>query len=310
MATKSEPLLSQPFPIQVLCNFISPYKGERETLSAFLTNCQNALNLASMSQQELLLKFIISKLEGKAQIACSNKAFENFEELKEFLQLNFGQRKHYNHLLLDLQSCKQLPNESVAQFALRIETCLTDLQSEIHNSDSLKKELPGRIAMTEDLALYTFCLGLNARINNIVRCREPKSLNDAITVATEEEKLQNLMYRALPRPTEAPKQKICRRCNKPGHLEYECFRRESRALVPYRPNFAPHRENSERPQGSSNAPICRYCKNVGHDISQCKKRQYNNSRRNSFQQQHNVTVESPPPSIPGEEVDDEPCNLN
>lgn len=262
------PTISEPYPIQVLCNFINPYQGERETLSAFLTNCQNALDLASEGQKFLLLKYIISKLQGKAQVACSNKIFENFDELRTFLRQNFGERKHYNHLLLELQSCKQLPNETVAQYALRIETCLTDLQSEIHNSDSLKKELPGRIAMTEDLALYTFSLGLHPRLNTVVRCRDPKNLNAAISFATEEEKIYNFSVKSS-----------CKVCNKVGHSEYECrFKNNhNKNLYPSKSKQANY--NMQKPSTSSSQPItCRYCKHVGHDISQCRKRQFNNSR--------------------------------
>lgn len=93
-------------PTNVLCNFINPYKGDRETLVAFLTNCQNALELASPTQKIVLLKFILSRLEGKAQIASACKVFDDFNQLNTFLMQNFGERKHYNHLLLDLQSCR------------------------------------------------------------------------------------------------------------------------------------------------------------------------------------------------------------
>ncbi|XP_073956534.1 uncharacterized protein [Choristoneura fumiferana] len=208
-------------PIQVLCSFVNVYKGDRETLPAFLTNCQNALDLASENQKVVLLKFIISKLEGKAQIACSNKIFEKFEDLKSFLKQNFGETKHYNHLLLDLQACKQQVNETVAQYALRVETCLTQLQSEIHNSGSYKKEIPGRIAMTEDLALYTFSLGLKPNISNMVRCKSPKNLNSAINIAIEEEKIQNLSFRS------GKHVKFCKICRREGHLEANCYNGQS-----------------------------------------------------------------------------------
>lgn len=260
------PTISEPYPIQVLCNFINPYQGERETLSAFLTNCQNALELASESQKSLLLKYIISKLQGKAQVACSNKIFDSFDDLRTFLRQNFGERKHYNHLLLELQSCKQLPNETVAQYALRIETCLTDLQSEIHNSDSLKRELPGRIAMTEDLALYTFCLGLHPRLSTIVRCRDSRNLNAAISFATEEEKIYNFSIRSS-----------CKVCHKVGHSEFECrFKTNQNKAFPSKSKQSNY---TQKPSTSGSQPlICRYCKNIGHDISQCRKRQFNNSR--------------------------------
>lgn len=267
---------SEQFPIAVLCNFINTYKGDRDTLPAFLTNCQNALDLAAENQKGLLLKFIISKLEGKAQIACSNKIFDKFDDLKSVLKQNFGEVKHYNHLLLDLQSCKQQPNETVAQYSLRLESSLTQLQSEIHNSDSYKKDLPGRIAMTEDLALYTFTLGLKPNISNIIRCKSPKYLNSAINMAIEEEKIQNLSHRST-------KNKVCGVCHKEGHSDAECFNRVRRERPPL-PIQSHQRQFSNIPfsptgQHSRNSSIvCRYCKNVGHDISQCRKRQYNNAR--------------------------------
>lgn len=85
----SQTPLTEPFPIQVLCHFIQPYIGDRESLNAFLTNCKN--NLASSSQKTFLLK-CISRLEGKTQIACSNKVFDTFDALKSYLQQNLGEQ--------------------------------------------------------------------------------------------------------------------------------------------------------------------------------------------------------------------------
>lgn len=67
-----------------------------------------------------------------------------------------------------------------------MESCLTALQSEIYNSETLKKDLPGRIAITEELALYTFYLELYPRLGNAVRSRDPKTLNLAINIALED----------------------------------------------------------------------------------------------------------------------------
>lgn len=302
MTSKSDnkvaPIISEQYPMKVLCDFIDSYSGERDVLPAFITNCKNALDLASESQKELLLKFIISKLRGKAQIACSNRIFDDFDSLKDFLRQNFGERKHYNHLLLNLQSCKQELNETVAQYALRIETCLTNLQAEIHNSDTLKKELAGRIAMTEDLALYTFTIGLHSNISNIVRCRDPKNLNAAINIAIEEEKIINTQKSAMVQV----KPKLCNICNKKGHSESECYnkkRDDTRYRVQLRRPFNPSTSNFKQPTNSSPV-VCRYCKNVGHDISECRKRQFNNSLKFQFkppyQQQH--CIETPEMSSP------------
>lgn len=280
--SKSEIVLSEQYPIKILCDFIDTYKGDRETLSAFLTNCQNSLNLASESQKKLLLKYILSKLRGKAQIACSHKVFDDFESLQSFLRQNFGERKHYSHLFFELQSCKQHSNESVAQFSLRLETCLTDMQTEIHNSETTKRDLSGRIAMTEDLALHTFIFGLNPNLSNMVRSRNPKTLNDAINTAIEEEKIQNFALKVSPRFI-----KNCKYCNKPGHLESECLKKK-RFSQSQPQAFSSSQSQQIVKTSQLDAIICRYCKKTGHDISQCYRRKYNNSRKNNTLNQHNV----------------------
>lgn len=227
----------------------------------------------------------MSKLRDKAQIACSNKIFEDFESLQSFLRQNFGERKHYSHLFFELQSCKQQPNESVSQFALRLETCLTDMQTEIHNSVTTKKDLPGRIAMTEDLALYTFNFGLNPGLSNMVRCRNPKNLNEAINIAIEEEKIRNFTLNVS-----AKMNKHCKFCKKSGHLESECLNKKRVSQAQSQsPKNEPHQVS--KPPG---VIICRYCKNPGHDISQCYKRKHNNLKKqsnfNSPATQHNVAM--------------------
>ncbi|XP_041984076.1 uncharacterized protein LOC121736757 [Aricia agestis] len=167
--------MSEKLTLSFLTKFIKPYSGDRESLPAFLTNCENAMLLASPEQQLILCKFIISQLEGKAQVACSLKTFSNWAELKLFLRSTFGEKKHATHLLSDLQNCKQMSNEDVIKYSLRIEQILTRIQSNIHYSCVDENELPGRIAAMEELALNTFLLGLNSSISIIVRCKNPKT---------------------------------------------------------------------------------------------------------------------------------------
>lgn len=64
--------------------------------------CKSAIDLATESQEPILLKYILSQLEGKAETACSIKEFEDWNQLSEFLKSQFGETKHYAHLLSDL----------------------------------------------------------------------------------------------------------------------------------------------------------------------------------------------------------------
>lgn len=281
-------IMTEKVTLSVLTKFIKGYNGDRELLPAFLTDCDNAMSLATPDQQSVLCKFIISQLEGKAKVACSLKTFTTWSEIKNYLRSTFGEKKHATHLLVDLQSCKQLSSEDVTKYSLRIESILTRIQSDIHYNCKDEKELTGRIAAMEDLALNTFMLGLNPSISTIVRCRNPADLNEAVQHAIEEEKLYNLS-----KSNSTKFQKQCSICNKLGHNSSECFKnkkyinRNSQVHRSFHVNSNPnsntnpnfHTKHNSYSNFNSNPKTCNYCKNIGHTIAECRKRQYNMQRR-------------------------------
>ncbi|XP_059048969.1 uncharacterized protein LOC131850048 [Achroia grisella] len=253
--------------LQMLFKFISEFDGSREKLNPFLNNCRNAIELASPHQIDILFKYIISKLEGRAQIACSIKEFTDWEQLEEFLKNQFGEKNYYIHLLCDLQACKQNYNEVVNQFALRVETCLAKLLTKINISIPTKKklELSGRVAAMQDLALHTFITGLNPKLSTIVRCRDPDTLNSAINFAVAEEKI---LQTYKPQPSSS-------------HTgQYERPRQNSN--VRYDGNRQTSSKSSNVNFTPGNPIICRYCKFLGHSLENCKRREYDNKYRNNF----------------------------
>lgn len=258
--------------INFLIKFISKFDGTRELLNPFLNNCRNAIELANPVQKPILFKFILSQLEGKAQTACALKEFDDFEQLESFLKNLYGERKHYTYLLTELQECRQEQKETVNQFALRIETCLSKLLSEINltvptskRKTEKKGELAGRAAAMEDLALHTFVTGLHPSVSTILRCREPESLSDAISYACEEEKIF-LSSRKHSMPFQ-------NRDNAKYNRDRYTIQNQSRPQ--------PSRFQGGGPVNKS-ALICRYCKNIGHSIENCRKRQFNNNRNRNF----------------------------
>lgn len=279
---------------EVLMRFIKTFNGDRDRLSPFIKNCENAMNMANEHQKPILFQYILSQLEGKAEIACSIKIFDVWHDLKTFLRFTFGESKHREHLLLDLQKCKFKPLETITQYSIRIETCLTRLQTDIANSTTDQSELKGRLASTEDLALQTFLLGLPPTISIVVRCRNPRNLNDAIEIATQEEKLQNFMQSSASKTTESRTLK-CRICGKIGHVDRNCFsnRRPINSVSQQNPTITfPQTDRTtntySKPTNYSNSNICRYCKNIGHDISVCRKRQFNNNLAQQRQQSNSL----------------------
>lgn len=250
--------------IDTILKFVKSYDGSRDTLNAFITNCNNAHELASDAQKPILFKYILCQLTGKAEAACSIKEFSNWEQLKDFLKTQFGERKHISHLLADLQESKQLPAENVSQYSLRIETCLSQLLTETTLSNTKVKDLPGRTAAMEDLALHHFMLGLHPRISNIVRCRNPKNLNDAINVAVSEERIQQTLYKKHSNQV-APRRGVTPQSQG-----------QSRLALQSSSNSAPRTHPTQL--------FCRYCKNHGHDISTCRKREFYNNQVNRTNQ--------------------------
>lgn len=179
--------------IDTLIKFIESYDCNRDYLSAWITKCDRAFLLAQEDQTDVLFAFVQNKLTDKAQSVCTNSVFENWNDLKEFLKTRFGNRKHLTHLMFQLQSCKQLPNETVAQYISKIEICLKRLISCIKQNTENEDLLPGQLDSTNQLALHTFLMGINPQISQVLRSRNPTDLNDAFNIALEEEKFNLLI---------------------------------------------------------------------------------------------------------------------
>lgn len=275
-------IVKQIVELPTLLKFIKPYDGCREQLNSFLVNCNNAYELASESQKDILFKYILCQLQGKAETACSIKEFANWHQLKEFLKTQFSERKHYAHLLTELQNCKQQATEPVSQYALRIETCLSQLLTEISISHGHKsREMIGRTAAMEELALHHFQMGLSPSLSNFVRCKSAKSLNEAINIAISEEKIQQALSKSNPSQysNQSPRQDRSYTSKANQFNRRNSFNQSNQQKSSSNSN----RPNNNIPNNNPNStPFCRYCKNPGHTLEQCRKREFNNNRYKNF----------------------------
>mgnify|MGYP005981979333 FL=1 len=84
----------------------------------------------------------------------------------------------------------------------------------------------------------------------------------------------------------------CYKCGKSNHKANQCYSNkasESNKLPDFQ-NFA--RSAHKREVKVNNINItCAYCKNVGHTIHNCRKRQYNNAKRSNYQNISNNTAD-------------------
>lgn len=245
--------------IDTLIKFIDTYDGNRDNLSAWLTNCDRAFDLADDDQKSILFAFVQNKLTDRAQSVCSNTVFNNWEDLKEFLKLRFGNRKHQTHLLFELQNCKQT-NENITQYISKIETCLKRLLSCVTQNCDNEDLLPGQLENINQLALHTFLMGVNPHISQILRARNPSDLNDAFNIAIEEEKFFFLQNSRKPNNSNNNPKK-CGICHKIGHSTNNCFRQNTN--MNKKPNEYKKIFNLNIPK------FCKYCRKEGHVIENC-----------------------------------------
>lgn len=205
-------------------------------------------------------------------------------------------------------------------FASKIENCYVKLINSL--DDDLTADAKNAcIQLLKGEALHVFLNGLNSNISLIVRSQKPKDLEEAISYALNEEqqqkskfenqKYQNLTYQNA---------KHCDFCNKSGHTSYNCRHRQNKQshkqvyTTQYQPNtnfdpkttnhtlnqhqqsnsFTNHHSNQQSNKNPNNKPhfqkFCRYCKKPNHDISECRKRQFNNEKKQQQQQPQISTI--------------------
>ena len=136
--------------------------------------------------------------------------------------------------------------------------------------------------MINDITLNRFIHHTHPQISQMLRYREFKNINSAFTAAIAEEKALRLTYK------ETFNQ--CRICSRTNHTTNNCYRNKSNPSIGSHNNSRPV-NFSQIPAISTNSqsqaqPIkqCRYCKNLGHTIEECRKRQYNNAIRQNHNQ--------------------------
>lgn len=261
-------------PISTLFKFIHPFDGNREELTAFLTDCNHAFKLATQTQKHLLLTFIQTQIRGKAKTACTNRTFQQWDDLKEFLKSMYQDRKHYAQIINELTGLQQSYKETIQSYSIRIESTLKRAINAVQQNCNTPNDLNGQIAMLNQIALNRIVYYSKPEISCQLRTRDLKTLNEAISYALNEEQIQN-MYAHNPFKKPVPtSSKFCKNCKRPGHDTNNCFKRSQINNI----NTKSEKEPQNSAQKAFNPKFCKYCKHKGHTIEQCWKRQSNNSK--------------------------------
>ncbi|CAG7786179.1 unnamed protein product, partial [Allacma fusca] len=108
------PKLDQPvfnpsqIPLDFLCSLVPNFfSGERNQLNAFISDCDNAIELSSEENKYPLFRFIYSRITGNAKIRISLYDFDNWDDVKTKLIELYQDKKPHSQLIKELTYRRQ-----------------------------------------------------------------------------------------------------------------------------------------------------------------------------------------------------------
>lgn len=287
-----------------------PVKYSKESWKSYKFNLELAYKVAGAMRitDEQKAAHLLQGLQGKARTFLElNPELKDLplKEVEKALDLQFGRPRAQG--LPDLNSIVQKPNESVSEFAARMKLATMPMSEDrrslqIMTEQEIKdKEIDRSIVQVwtpeeyareqkiikesaDRFVLPYFMKGLTSEIRRTVIARRPESLDDAIKIATEQERYDQMYgnsYSAEVNMVEAqvaPKTKVrhdsevvvkkvsqhLREMNKdPAHFSVSHRNRSNQESQP-QPRVAARTANAD----------CHYCGQPGHFIRQCPVKRY------------------------------------
>ncbi|XP_067203791.1 uncharacterized protein [Linepithema humile] len=275
-------------------------------IQEFLSASTYAMESIDPTEELQLLKAILcTKLKGKILLDFQTRNIQSFAQLKQEIERGYTTHKSVTHLQLEFNTLKQKQGESAQNFGSRVDQLAMKLyESMIEGKTHTIMEKNTIKNTVQNLALQNFQIGLQDNIKTIVRVRNYGTLQEAIAVATAEEKLQGPSpalnkYNAYYKTTNKARKKTpqCAKCGKWGHIGREC--RTSRFANRFSlPKADGHKVNALE-------KYCKYCKKPGHFQEECwqlnGRPEKGNAKENA---QHKTVKENKAKKADNDEEDD------
>jgi len=183
-------------------NMIPEIDGtNRNRVREFLNACNYAMkNIHPADEQTVLEAILCTKFKGKAMIDFHTRNIVDYEQLKRELETEYLGKRSTAHLQLEFNSLRQKPNESAQEFGRRVDNIAMELYESMEEGQNHTSEQQRAILDNIKMqALHNYQIGLNDDIKLIVRAQRYKTLQEAITGASAEEKVKEPNMRK-PRP--------------------------------------------------------------------------------------------------------------
>lgn len=286
---------------------IPSFDGYNIPLSQFIRACRRAKETVPPSSERNLTKILVNKLRGRAYYAVEDEPCDTITQLIDLLNGTFGSPNSIDQYRGELSMSYIQRNEHILDYISRVKDLRTAiLDAERRTRGTLHHRT---VAEIDALTARSFCDGLplQYRLQMTSEHRENpfEAFSAAKSLAKREEldkqrydprntygstlqrlPLTNLIQRPLahstPRRDEPPpryrSEETRGNFGNPRNLNYPHVR-NTRPPEPYRSreNRVNNNMPTDRYTNARPGKWCRYCKNAGHEIEECRKRDYNNS---------------------------------
>jgi hypothetical protein len=105
--------MTEYIPISEALRLVTPFKGERKEVLAFIANVNTAFEIIDPSKAATLYKSVLARISGEARTAIAHRNLENWGELREFLKNTYTEKRMLDYHANQLFSTKQTKGESV-----------------------------------------------------------------------------------------------------------------------------------------------------------------------------------------------------
>jgi len=249
---------------------VSPFKGERKEVLAFISNVDTAFEVINPDNSDVLYKFVLTRISGEPRVATTHRNIEDWEELRIFLKNTYTEKRTLDYHATQLFGAKQGKNDGVSEWIQNIQR-LSSKFREAALQDCEDEERLGIVALADKLQNICFVQGIfSDRIQTIVRNRNGRTFDEIAETDLEEESAifsKNERYKS----SASPGKVVCHNCGKAGHVAAKCYLKE-RKDIRVNKLGAESRENVGKTRGPCKRDIkCFNCGEVGHMARECRK---------------------------------------
>lgn len=146
-------------------------------------------------QNYFLLNSLKNKIKGDAKLNLSSHTITKWADLKQALLNTYGDKRDCYTLTIELCNMRQQGNESAFAFHARIQSHIN-----LHASYVATHEISGSEHVNTYIAtlgLRTFLKGLKEPLGSLMRTKDPKSLNEALNVLTNDFQVDATSYQTF-----------------------------------------------------------------------------------------------------------------